>query len=56
MDKAGNWRTGAGRARHGGLIGVVLLAVLLGGCSIERAFCGTGSLACQADAEYSRID
>lgn len=30
-------------------------AMLAGGCSFERAFCGTESLACATDAEYSWV-
>lgn len=32
-----------------------LLLLLVGACSVERAFCGTGSLSCDAEADYSWV-
>lgn len=40
-------------ARHGVLLCAALLAVLLGGCSFERAFCGGSALHCEAEVSYT---
>jgi hypothetical protein len=47
-------RNGSSAAGRGLLASAVLLAMLLGGCSFERAFCGTGSLICEADVSFAK--
>lgn len=46
-------RNGSRSAGRGLLAGAVLLAMLLGGCSFERTFCGTGSLICEAEVSFA---